>query len=161
MSILDGHIQSERRIPWARPYDLKQGGLDPRHHPLRNIDQGGTVEVQRHFVLDPPPHRCDAAAAGGLIYLAGMTAYERTAPLEQQAQETMQKIDIALAAAGSDKSQLVWANVWLADTTDYDAFNVVWNQWIVPGKGPARACVGATLCIPGLKVEIAVVAAPL
>ncbi len=126
------------------------------------------MEVQRHFVLDPPPHRCDVAVAGGLIYIAGMTAYDRHAPLdhvdvplEQQTEETLQKIDVALAAAGSDKSQLMWANVWLADTRDYDAFNVVWNKWIVPGKGPARACVGATLCIPGLKVEIAVVAAQL
>ena len=117
------------------------------------------MSVERHFVLDPPPHRCDVAVANGLAYVAGMTARDRTAGLEQQARETLEKIDIALAAAGTDKSNLVWANVWLNDVADYDAFNVIWNEWIVPGRGPARACVGATLCIPGLRVEVAVVAA--
>jgi enamine deaminase RidA (YjgF/YER057c/UK114 family) len=117
------------------------------------------MEPVRHFVLDPPPHRCDVAEVGNIVYVAGMTAYDRQAPLDQQARETMTKIDIALQAAGTDKSKLVWANVWLADTADYDAFNEVWNAWIVPGKGPARACVRADLMLEGLKVEIAVVAA--
>lgn len=117
------------------------------------------MEPIRYSVLDPPPHRCDAVEAGGLVYLAGMTAYDRQAPLQQQARETLEKVDIALAAAGTDNEHLVWANIWLNDTLDYDAFNEVWNAWIQPGKGPARACVGATLALPGLRVEIAVVAA--
>lgn len=117
------------------------------------------MEPVRHFLLDPPVHRCDAAEVGNIVYIAGMTAYDRAGSLQAQARETMEKIDVALDAAGTDKSKLVWANVWLAETADYDAFNEVWNAWIVPGKGPARACVGADLMLPGLKVEIAVVAA--
>jgi enamine deaminase RidA (YjgF/YER057c/UK114 family) len=117
------------------------------------------MNVLRRSPLDPPEHRCDAVVAGELVFVAGMTAYDRQGSLEKQARETLSKVDTALAAAGTDKSKLVWANVWLNDTDDYDAFNEVWNAWIVPGQGPARACVGANLALPGLKVEVAVVAA--
>lgn len=117
------------------------------------------MELIRHSPLDPPPHRVDVVEAGGLVYVAGMTAFNRQGTIQEQARETLQKVDTALAAAGTDKSKLVWANVWLNDTSDYDAFNEVWNTWILPGKGPARACVGANLALPGLKVEVAVVAA--
>lgn len=117
------------------------------------------MEPTRHFVLDPPPHRCDAAEAGNLVYVAGMTAYDHGGSIAEQARQTLDKVDAVLAAAGTDRAKLVWANVWLNDTGDYDAFNEVWNAWIIPGKGPARACVGANLALPGLKVEVAVVAA--
>lgn len=119
--------------------------------------------VIRHSPLDPPPHRVDAVEAGGLLFVsgltAGMTARDREKSLKVQTRQTLDRIDRVLAAAGTDKSRLVWASVWLNDTDDYEAFNELWNAWIVSYQRPARACIGANLAPTGVKVEIAVVAA--
>jgi len=117
------------------------------------------MELIRHRPLDPPPHRSDAVQAAGLVYTAGMTAADPDADTATQSQQVLDKLDIVLEDAGTDKTRLLWANVWLADMDDFAAFNEVWNAWLVPGTAPARACVEARLARPELRVEVAVVAA--
>ena len=68
------------------------------------------------------------------------------------------QIDGLLAQAGSDKSQILSATIYLADIGDFAAMNAVWDQWVVPGHTPARATVQAKLVTPDYKVEIQVVA---
>ena len=71
----------------------------------------------------------------------------------------MRKIDELLAAAGTDKSRLLSATIWLADIRHFNEMNAVWDAWVSPGNTPGRACVEARLAAPQWKVEIAVVAA--
>ena len=71
----------------------------------------------------------------------------------------LEQIDALLAEAGTDKSQLLSASIWLADMKDFAAMNEVWDAWVVPGETPARACVESRLAAPQFTVEIAVIAA--
>ena len=64
-----------------------------------------------------------------------------------------------MAEAGSDKSKLLSANLWLTDMGDFDEMNAVWDAWVDPANPPARACVEAKLAAPQYTVEIMVVAA--
>ena len=68
-------------------------------------------------------------------------------------------IDALLAEAGSDKTQILSATIFLPDIADFAAMNAVWEQWVVPGHTPARATVEAKLAAPEYRVEIQVVAA--
>ncbi len=69
------------------------------------------MSIKRH---NPGPVLCRAVEHGGLVYVAGTTADDRSANCKAQSEEVLKKIDVALAAAGSSKSKLLWAQVWLA-----------------------------------------------
>ena len=64
-----------------------------------------------------------------------------------------------MAEAGTDKSRLLQATIWLADIASYGELNAVWDGWVVPGETPVRACVEARLAAPEYTVEIRVIAA--
>jgi enamine deaminase RidA (YjgF/YER057c/UK114 family) len=68
-------------------------------------------------------------------------------------------IDGYLAKAGTDKSKLLSANIWITDMAQFAEMNAVWDAWVSPGNTPARATVEARLAAPGYNVEIMVVAA--
>jgi enamine deaminase RidA (YjgF/YER057c/UK114 family) len=101
-----------------------------------------------------------AVVHGGLVYLAGQVPDSLGAPIEQQTQEVLNKIDALLAQAGSDTSRLLSAQIWVSDISQYFAgMNSVWQAWLPEGCAPARATVEATLARPGIDVEIMLVAA--
>jgi len=94
------------------------------------------------------------------VYLAGQVA-DKTAgkSVAEQTQEIVGMIDALLAEAGSDKSKMLSATIYLADIKTFPEMNGVWDTWIVPGHTPARATVEAKLAAPQYTVEIAVIAA--
>jgi enamine deaminase RidA (YjgF/YER057c/UK114 family) len=92
-----------------------------------------------------------------LIYVSGVVS--QGASVQQQTKNVLQGIDATLKRAGSDKSKILSATVWLTDMRKFDEMNSVWDAWVSPGHAPARACVEAKLAIPGFDVEIAVIAA--
>lgn len=95
--------------------------------------------------------------AGGLVYLAGLTAVEkRGASVTEQAQEILARIDSQLALSHTDKTRLISAQVWLTDISTFDEFNKVWDAWVADAGKPVRACVEAALADPALNVEIMV-----
>jgi enamine deaminase RidA (YjgF/YER057c/UK114 family) len=99
---------------------------------------------------------------GDTVYLAGMVALDRPgASVAEQTRDTLRQIDIRLAEAGTDKSRLLTAVVWLTDIETFDEMNAVWDAWVSPGNTPARACVEAKLAGPAnaYAVEIMVTAA--
>lgn len=100
-----------------------------------------------------------AVIHGDTVYLAGQVADEPSAEVAEQTRQILAKIDALLTEAGTDKSKLLVANVWLSDITTFDEMNKVWDRWVVSGQPPARACVESKLARPELKVEIMVVAA--
>jgi enamine deaminase RidA (YjgF/YER057c/UK114 family) len=97
--------------------------------------------------------------ASGTAYLAGQIADDPTADITGQTQQVLAQIDDLLFEAGTDKSKILSATIYLPDMGDFAAMNAVWEKWVVPGQTPARATVEAKLAAPGLRVEIQVVAA--
>lgn len=94
----------------------------------------------------------------GTIYLAGQVG-TANASVAQQTQDCLDKIDALLAEAGSDKTRILQAVIWLADMADFAEMNGVWDAWVAEGHAPARACGEAKLAAPELTVEIIVTAA--
>lgn len=96
----------------------------------------------------------------GTVYLAGLTA-DKTAgqSVGEQTREILAGVDALLAEAGTDKSKLLQATIWLQDIRTVDEMNKVWDAWVVGGSAPARACIEARLQSPALMVEIRVTAA--
>ena len=95
----------------------------------------------------------------GVCYLAGQVAASGQGTIDSQTHEVLAAIDRLLALAGSDKSRLLRAEIFLADIADFAAMNAVWESWVVPGCTPARATLQANLARPQWKVEIVITAA--
>jgi enamine deaminase RidA (YjgF/YER057c/UK114 family) len=100
-----------------------------------------------------------AVVHGNTVYLAGLTADDKSQDVKGQTRQILAKIDGLLAEAGSDKSKILSANIWLTDIGTWSQMNEVWDAWVAPGHTPARATVEAKLAAPGLTVEIMVQAA--
>lgn len=105
------------------------------------------------------PRMSQAVVHGDTVYLAGQVADDGTADVTGQTKQILAKIDGLLAEAGSDKSKLLSATIWLSDIRGFEAMNKAWDAWVSPGNTPARACVEAKLARSDLLVEIGVVAA--
>lgn len=101
----------------------------------------------------------EMAVHNGTAYLAGQVAADETLDIAGQTRQVLAAIDALLARAGTDKSKILRAQIFLADIDDFPAMNSVWDQWVVPGHTPPRATVQAALARPGWKVEIVVTAA--
>jgi enamine deaminase RidA (YjgF/YER057c/UK114 family) len=104
-------------------------------------------------------HRSDAVVHNGIVHVSGAVPSDVSQDIQGQTAQVLAELDRRLAAAGTDKSKLLSATIWLADVNgDVRAFNEVWNAWLVPGREPARATVEAGLQV-GAGLEIAVIAA--
>jgi len=99
-----------------------------------------------------------AVVRGDTVYLCGVTP-DPVGDVKAQTRQVLERIDRLLAGAGSDKSRLLTAQVWLADMRLFADHNAVWNEWVDRENPPVRACVGAALYRPDILVEIMVTAA--
>ncbi|CCV03997.1 conserved hypothetical protein [Mesorhizobium metallidurans STM 2683] len=105
------------------------------------------------------PRFCRVLSHNGIVYLAGMTADDLSGDTTQQTRDVLAKIDTYLAKAGSDKTKVLSATIWLRDVADFDRMNAAWDQWIDKSAMPVRATVEARLAGDGYLVEIMVIAA--
>jgi enamine deaminase RidA (YjgF/YER057c/UK114 family) len=96
---------------------------------------------------------------GDTIYLAGQVASDPKAHVAEQVRQVLAQIDKLLAEAGSDKSRILSATIYLPDMSDFPALNAAWEEWVPAGHCPARATVEAKLAAADYKVEIQVIAA--
>ncbi len=110
--------------------------------------------------LHPATRYSEAVIHNGTVYLAGQLADNLNGDIQQQTRETLANIDRFLADAGTDKSRLLSATIYLRDINNhYSGMNTVWDAWVPEGCAPARACVEARLYASEVLVEIVVVAA--
>jgi enamine deaminase RidA (YjgF/YER057c/UK114 family) len=109
--------------------------------------------------LHAGPRMSEAVIHGGIVYLAGQIAEDATQDIGGQTRQVLAAIDALLAEAGTDKTRLLAAQIFLADTADFAGMNAVWDLWVPTGQTPARATVQAKLARPEWKVEIVVTAA--
>ncbi|HWK71629.1 MAG TPA: RidA family protein [Burkholderiaceae bacterium] len=96
---------------------------------------------------------------GDTVYLCGLTAEDRSANVKGQTEQILTKIDELLTSAGTSKSRILTATVYVPDIRTRDAVNEAWKAWIDPENPPARAMVQTTLGLPEILVEIVVTAA--
>ena len=106
------------------------------------------------------PRMSQVVIHGNTVYLAGVVAHaNKGKSVTDQTREILGTIDKYLAQAGTDKSKLLSANIWITDMSNFAEMNAVWDAWVSPGNTPARATVEAKLAAPDYKVEIMVQAA--
>lgn len=99
----------------------------------------------------------DAVAYGDRLYLSGYVPEKAAGrSVREQTQDILEQIDETLKEAGTDKTRILKANIWLADIATWAQMNEAWDAWVVPGKAPARATVEARLAGEGIDVEIMV-----
>ena len=110
--------------------------------------------------LHKGPRMSQVVIHGDTVYTAGQVAQRAPgAPVAEQTRDILARIDELLAEAGSDKSKLLSATIWLSDIATFDEMNGVWDAWVDPDNAPCRACVESKLAAPKFTVEIGVIAA--
>ena len=115
------------------------------------------MKIERH---ETGPRTSKAVIHGDTVYLAGIVADSpKGKSVAEQTKNILSQIDGFLALAGTDKTKLLSANIWITDMANFAEMNSVWDSWVSPGNTPARATVEAKLASPDYKVEIMVVAA--
>ena len=115
------------------------------------------MKIERH---ETGPRMSKAVIHGDTVYLAGIVADSpKGKSVTEQTKNILSQIDGFLATAGTDKTKLLSANIWITDMAHFAEMNSAWDVWVSPGNTPARATVEAKLASPDYKVEIMVVAA--
>lgn len=114
------------------------------------------MSIQR---FETGPRMSQAVVHGNTVYLAGVVADDLKADTVGQTKQILDKIDRLLKTAGTDKTKILSANIWLTDMRTFADMNKMWDAWVSPGNTPARATVEAALAGPDYRVEIMVVAA--
>ena len=109
--------------------------------------------------LQPAVRYSEGSVHAGTVYLAGQVAVGGGTTIEAQTTEVLASIDALLAQAGSSKSRILMAQIYLADMADYAGLNAVCDRWVDKSSTPSRATVAARLAKPEWKVEIVVTAA--
>jgi enamine deaminase RidA (YjgF/YER057c/UK114 family) len=109
--------------------------------------------------LHPGPRYSEASIHAGTIYLAGQVPTDTAQDIEGQTREVLDMVERLLLEAGSDKSRILMAQLYLANMADYAGMNKAWDQWVVPGSAPPRATVQAQLADPAWLIEVVVTAA--
>jgi len=112
--------------------------------------------IQRYEV---GPRMSELAVHNGVAYLAGQVPEDASQDIVGQTRQVLEAIDALLAQAGTDKTRILRAQIFLADIADFPGMNQAWDAWVAPGHTPPRATVEARLARPEWKVEIVVTAA--
>jgi enamine deaminase RidA (YjgF/YER057c/UK114 family) len=113
--------------------------------------------------INPGKRMSEAVIHNGMAYLAGFVAEEaKGKSVFDQTADILAQIDATLKKAGTSKSNIVKANIWLTDMSTFSQMNDAWDAWVPAGATPARATVESPrLAAAGYDVEIMVEAAVL
>lgn len=114
-----------------------------------------TTEITR---FGTGPRMSEAVAYNGILWVAGQVG-EPGASVTDQTRQCLAEVDRILAAAGTDKTRILSAQIWLADMATFAQMNAVWDTWVPQGHTPARATGEAKLATPDYLVEVIVTAA--
>ena len=113
------------------------------------------TDITRHGI---GTRMSEAVAYNGIVWVAGQVGTAGDS-VTDQTRQCLAEVDRILAAAGSDKTRILSAQIWLADMADFPAMNAVWDAWVPQGHTPARATGEAKLAAPAYLVEVIVTAA--
>lgn len=113
------------------------------------------MSIKRH---EPKEILSRVVEGGGMVFTAGITADDTSQDVTGQTAQILKQLDHLLAVAGTDKSKVLSATIWVPDIRTRDDVNVAWNAWTEGENLPARACIEARLARKDILVEIAMVA---
>jgi enamine deaminase RidA (YjgF/YER057c/UK114 family) len=114
--------------------------------------------IKRFGTSDPRMSASVLHSPSGLVFVSGQTASD-VEGIAAQTEKVLAKVDEKLAQAGTDKSKLLQAQIWLKDIKDFKEMNAAWIAWVDPDNKPARATTQAEMANPRILVEVMVVAA--
>ncbi|MBQ7370052.1 MAG: RidA family protein [Clostridia bacterium] len=103
-----------------------------------------------------------AIVCGDLVFTSGqipidpMTGEVVGATIEEQTERVMQNLGEVLKASGTSFENAVKTTCFLADISDFSAFNGVYAKYFT--EKPARSCVAVKDLPKGVKVEVEVIA---
>lgn len=109
--------------------------------------------------LDTNDTLSEIAIYNGVVYLAGQVPDDDSLDIVGQSKQVFDNIDKALVKAGTDKSKLLTAQVYIKDLADFEDFNSEWQAWVADITPPTRATVQTNLVNPKWLIEIVVTAA--
>ena len=95
----------------------------------------------------------------GVVYLCGQVAKDYSGDITAQTSSMLERVDEHLAEAGTDRSKMLAATIYVKNPEDVKAMNEVWYQWIDGCEPPSRTCVIASMANEDILVEITVTAA--
>ena len=107
------------------------------------------MEINR---IQPGEWNSRAVVHGGLVFCSGIVADDKSLPMKGQTEQVLRKIDAILAAAGTEKSRILSATVFMADANLKNEMNDAWMAWVDKKNLPARCAVGAVLTTTSLSV---------
>ena len=116
----------------------------------------GNRIIQR---FDVGARMSEMSVYNGIAHLAGQIADDASADIGGQTRQVLAAIDALLERAGSDRTKILMAQIFLADLADFPGMNAVWDAWVTPDHTPPRATVQAALANPQWRIEIVVTAA--
>jgi enamine deaminase RidA (YjgF/YER057c/UK114 family) len=147
-----------RTVPEALPFPARS--RQTRADGISNASGRSMMDIRRIDVTQGPgPRMSRCVVRGDTVYLCGLTAADSSQDVKGQTRQILERIDSYLQQAGTSKSNLLTANLWIKDMALFADMNSVWNEWVDPQNPPARACVRADLARPEILVEIMVTAA--
>ena len=94
-----------------------------------------------------------------IVYISGQVPDDRSTTIEDQTRQVLEKIQLLLEQAGTNKSRLISAQIWLKSMDDFAAMNTVWDAWVIPNETPTRCCGKVELNDPKCLIEITAMAA--
>lgn len=94
----------------------------------------------------------------GLIHLAGQVCRDAPEDIVGQTKAILAQVDKLLNEAGSDKTRILFCQVFMADLADFEGFNQVWDSWVAKDLAPPRATIQAKLPCPTWRVELVITA---
>ncbi len=108
--------------------------------------------------FDCGPRLSEMTVHNGVAYLAGQVPEDTSVGIVGQTEQVLHAIDDLLKLAATDKTNILRAEIYLADMADFDGMNEAWDTWVAHAAAPARATVQANLAMPDWKIEIVVTA---
>lgn len=118
----------------------------------------GTIDMSEITRIKTGNRMSQIVIHNDIIYLAGQVGNPGDGVAEQT-KTSLKNVESLLNEAGSDKTRILQATIWLDNMADFAEMNEIWDAWITPGTAPTRACGEAKLATPEYKVEVIVVAA--
>ena len=70
----------------------------------------------------------EAAVFNGVVYLAGMVPERGDSSIRGQTEDVLAQVEQRLLEAGSDKSRILRAQIYLSDIGEIAAMNEVWDD---------------------------------
>jgi enamine deaminase RidA (YjgF/YER057c/UK114 family) len=101
----------------------------------------------------------DMAIYNGVAYLAGQVPEDDSLDITGQTEQVLAIIDGLLQKAGTNKSRILMAQIFVANMAEFPGMNKAWDAWVADGNAPPRATIESRLANPNFKVEIVVTAA--